>query len=160
MPDLTIPDFGRLLAPQLGRVPAETLPRFLALLERGAADRYRVWAQALPEHAEVLLACAAAEDEIADRIEAAFTLDPSLREATEAPLPEARAAYVAAFDGHDVWDQLRIQADAERQGARAWRTIAARVDDERVLAALAMCSALEEASADRLDALIAAHAPR
>lgn len=160
MPDLTIPDFGRLLAPQLGRVPAETLPRFLALLERGAADRYRVWAQALPEHAEVLLTCAAAEDEIADRIEAAFALDPSLREATEAPLPEARAAYVAAFDGHDVWDQLRIQADAERQGAQAWRTIAARVDDERVLAALAACSALEEASADRLDALIAAHAPR
>ena len=65
------------------------------------------------------------------------------------------------FAGHDVWDQLRIQADAERQGARAWRNIAARLGDgadERVLAALSTCSALEEASADRLDALIAASA--
>jgi hypothetical protein len=63
------------------------------------------------------------------------------------------------FDGLDVWDQLRIQADAERQGARAWRNIAARIDDQAMIAALECCSSLEEASADRLDHLIANHAP-
>lgn len=153
------PDFGALLASSIGRVPPETVPRFLALLERGAADRYRHWADALPDHRSVLLECAAGEDEIADRIEAAFDLDPSLRDALTEPLPEAQAIYLGVFDGLDVWDQLRIQADAERQGARAWRNIAVRITDGDVVAALAACSALEEASADRLDDLIATHAP-
>jgi hypothetical protein len=153
------PDFGALLRPYIGQVPPEAMPRFLALLERGAADRYRHWAELLPEHAEVLLACAASEDEIADRIEAAFALDPALREVLHAPLPDALATYRAVFDELDPWDQLRIQAQAERQGARAWRNIAARIDDADVIAALDACSMLEEASADRVDELVAAHAP-
>jgi hypothetical protein len=64
--------------------------------------------------------------------------------------------------GANMWDQLRIQANAERQGAEAWRTIAADLSDQRIIGQLAACSALEEASADRLDALIARHggAPR
>ena len=135
------------------------MPRFLALLERGAANRYREWAAMLPAHAEVLLSCAASEDEIADRIEAAFTLDPSLRDAVNAPLPEALSTYREAFAGLDVWDQLRVQANAERQGAQAWRNIATQVDEHSVLVALESCSALEEASADRLDELISGHAP-
>lgn len=159
MSELQIPRFGALLAPYIGQVPAEAMPRFLALLERGAADRYRHWAELLPEHAAELGVCAAAEDEIADRIDAVFALHADHAEALVAPLPAARATYVAAFEDHDVWDQLRIQADAERQGAHAWRTIAARTDDPAVIAELSACSALEEASADRLDALIAAHAP-
>ncbi len=158
MSDLEIPRFGALLAPFIGQVPAEAMPRFLALLERGAADRYRHWAELLPQYAGVLGVCAAAEDEIADRIDALFALHPDHVEALHAPLPAARDTYVAAFEGHDVWDQLRIQADAERQGAHAWRTIAARTDDAGVIAELSACSALEESSADRLDALIAAHA--
>jgi hypothetical protein len=156
MPDVTAPDFGALLAPQLSTIPPDALPRFLALLERGAAQRYREWAEQLPAHADVLLGCAASEDEIADRIEAAFTIDDAVANAIQAPLPDARATYLRAFEGHDVWDQLRIQADAERQGARAWRNIASRTQEPAVLEALAACSALEEASADRLDALLAA----
>jgi hypothetical protein len=158
MSDVVAPDFGKLLAPFIGQVPAAAMPRFLALLERGAAARYRQWAEQLPEHADLLLACSACEDEIADRIEAAFALDPGLREQLEAPLPEATATYYAVFADLDVWDQLRIQANAERQGAQAWRNIAARTEDERTIDALKICSALEEASADRLDALIAAKA--
>ena len=160
MTDLRIPDFGALLSPYIGQVPAAAMPRFLALLERGAAARYREWSVMLPAHADELLGCAASEDEIADRIEAAFTLDPALHDLLHAPLPAARATYYDVFSGMDVWDQLRVQANAERQGAQAWRNIATRVDDPSVLAALAACSALEEASADRLDALIAAHSPR
>lgn len=156
---LEIPRFGALLAPFISQVPPTTMPRFLALLERGAANRYREWASMLPDHAEVLLSCAASEDAIADLIEAAFSLDPSLSEAVAAPLPAALVAYRDAFAGLDVWDQLRVQANAERQGAQAWRTIAKQIDDASVLDALARCSALEEASADRLDELIASHAP-
>ena len=155
MADVTAPDFGALLAPQLSSIPPDALPRFLALLERGAAQRYREWAAALPEHADVLLTCAASEDEIADRIEAAFGIDADTAAAIQEPLPAAAATYVGAFDGLDVWDQLRIQADAERQGARAWRNIAARTPDPSALAALDACSTLETASADRLDALLA-----
>lgn len=159
MSQLDFPRFGALLAPFISQVPPEAMPRFLALLERGAADRYREWAAMLPGHAEELLSCAASEDEIADLIEAAFTLDPSLRDAVTSPLPDALRTYRDAFAGLDVWDQLRVQANAERQGAQAWRNIAQRIEQPSVLAALARCSALEEASADRLDELIASQAP-
>lgn len=159
MTALEIPRFGELLAPFIGRVPAEAMPRFLALLERGAADRYRVWADALPEHRVGLLDCAGREDEIADRIDAAFALDESLRPALEAPLPEAIAVYYEVFAAYDIWDQLRIQANAERQGANAWRGIATRHPDPKVVRALESCSALEESSADYLDVLITTHAP-
>ena len=159
MSQLEIPRFGALLAPFISQVPPEVMPRFLALLERGAADRYREWATMLPPHADVLMSCASSEDTIADEIEAAFALDPSLRDAVHSPLPGAVAAYRDAFDGLDVWDQLRVQANAERQGAQAWRNIATQIDTPSVLAALTRCSELEEASADRLDDLIATHAP-
>jgi len=159
MSQLTIPQFGALLRPYISQVAPQTMPRFLALLERGAAARYRHWAEILPEHAGVLLACSASEDEIADRIEAAFALDESLREQLEAPLSAATDTYYDAFAPYDVWDQLRIQANAERQGAQAWRNIAANHPDADVVAALHGCSALEELSADSLDTLIATPAP-
>ncbi len=154
MADLQIPNFGQLLAPFIGRVPPVMMPRFLALLERGAADRYREWAAMLPAHTDVLSQCAASEDEIADRVESVFALDPALRDELLAPLPAAKQTYLDAFSGLDVWDQLRVQANAERQGAQAWRNIASRTTDQRVIDELAACSALEEQSADRLDALI------
>ena len=55
MTALEIPRFGELLSPFISKVPDGTRPRFLALLERGAANRYRVWAEQLPAHAAVLL---------------------------------------------------------------------------------------------------------
>ena len=155
MAQLQIPNFGQLLSPYIGQVPPSIMPRFLALLERGAAARYREWATTLPAHANVLLQCAASEDEIADRVEAVFTLDDALRDELVAPLPGAKQTYYEAFNGMDVWDQLRVQANAERQGAQAWRNIAPRMTDNHAIAELAACSALEEESADRLDALIA-----
>lgn len=155
MAQLQIPNFGQLLSPFIGQVPPSVMPRFLALLERGAADRYREWAVMLPAHVDVLLQCATSEDEIADRVESVFTLDEALRDQLVAPLPGAKQTYYEAFSGMDVWDQLRVQANAERQGAQAWRNIAARMTDDLVISELAACSALEEESADRLDALIA-----
>ena len=144
------PNFGALLAPVLGQVDAGSRPRFLALLERSAADRYRNWAGLVPEHHEILLACAGREDEIADRVEAAFAIDEERLSFLHALLPEARRIYLAAFEGLAVLDQIRMQADAELQGAHAWRSIAKLVTDPEVLATLATCSELEEFSSSEV----------
>ena len=68
MKTLDIPNFGELLAEHLGAVPAEAYPYLLSQLERTAAERYRQWADQVPEHREGLMRCAASEDEIADRV--------------------------------------------------------------------------------------------
>ena len=142
----TIPNFGALLAPVLSRVDGRLRPRFLALLERTAADRYRMWADALPEHRVELMGCAASEDDIADRIEAAFPIAVADLDGLRQLVPEARSIYYAVFDSLPVLEQLRLQAAAELQGAQAWRSIAAAVSDPTVLAELARCSELEETS--------------
>lgn len=121
-------------------------PRFLAMLERTAADRYRAWAEQLPQHRDLLLGCAGREDEIADRIEAAFAASEGELDRLRSLLPQAREIYYAAFDGVGVMDQLRMQADAELQGANAWRSVAKGVTDEAVRRELATCSELEEHS--------------
>lgn len=140
------PDFGALLAPVLSRVPDAARPRFLALLERTAADRYRAWAAELPHEAEALNRCAQREDEISDRIEALFELDEVSLAELRSLLPAARALYYAAFDGLPINEQLRLQADAELQGANAWRSVARRLSDTSVIAELERCSAIEEES--------------
>jgi len=157
MSNVVIPRFGELLSPYISQVPPEISPRFLALLERGAASRYRGWAEMLPEHSETLLRCAEAEDEIANRIEAAFPFDESRRAELEAPLPGALKTYYDVFAPLDVWDQLRIQANAERQGAGAWERIASTHPDPEVIKVLNSCSELELSSADIVDELLAAH---
>ena len=154
MSDQEYPNFAVLLEPFIAQVPEATRPRFLALLERTAAERYRGWAKDIPEHAGGLLACAAREDEIADRIERVFAIDAAVAEQLLGPLPGAREAYYGVFDGLPPWEQLRIQANAERQGAAAWRAIASDLSAPVVVAELERCSALEEESADYLDHLI------
>ena len=140
------PNFGLLLAPVLGQIDEANRPRFLALLERAAADRYRFWASELPLHADALQGCAAREDEIADRVEAAFAIDEATLATLRSFVPQARDLYYSAFDGHAILDQIAMQADAELQGANAWRSIAAKVSDTAVIAELARCSELEETS--------------
>jgi hypothetical protein len=149
-------NFGELLAPVLADLTPDVRPAFLARLERTAADRYRVWATQLPERAGELLRCAAAEDEIADRIMAAFPISAEQASMLDARLPQARTIYYQAFDGLSVVEQLQLQAAAERQGANAWKSVAKTPGlSDHVLAELATCSALEEASADVLDHLLA-----
>jgi hypothetical protein len=63
------PNLAVLLAPVIARVPASAQHRFLGLLERGAAERYRQWAASSPEHRAGLLECAAREEETAERVE-------------------------------------------------------------------------------------------
>jgi hypothetical protein len=118
--EVTIPKFGELLGPLLSQVPPAAYPGFLARLERSAADRYRAWAEAIPEHAQGLLACASREDEIADRIETILPV-PAEHEALVCDLlPKTINVYYEAFAGYSLWEQLAIQADAEKQGSAAW----------------------------------------
>lgn len=147
------PDIGKLLAPQLAALPEGALPGFLALLERGAAARYRQWAEQLPDRADGLLACAAREEQIADRIDAAFPLAPAVRARIERDLPEVRERYGSLFVGHGREDQLAIQAGAERQGAAAWRGLAAASGDAALRELLEGCARLEEESATYLESL-------
>lgn len=151
-----LPDFALLLGPFVQKLPARSRPVFLATLERAAAGRYREWAQAAPEHAQALLACAAREEEIARRAEHLFPVDASAREEIEAAVPDARRSYEEVFAGRPLADQWRLQAAAERTGAGAWRAFAAEQDDEAVGQALLACAELEEESARQLEALVAA----
>jgi hypothetical protein len=159
MSDLVIPNFGVLLGPAIGEVPARSRPAFLAQLERGAADRYRLWASRIADAAEGLLACAEREDAIARQVEALLPATEADHAAMEKAIPVARDAYYGAFDGLSLTNQLRIQANAERQGAAAWRSLAAGQEDARVCEALEACAVLEETSADHLDGLIAQPTP-
>ncbi len=147
------PNFALLLGPFIREVPEAGRARFLALLERGAAARYRSWARELPEHAEMLLGCAERENEIADRVEKLFPISAELEKAIAQPLPRARDAYYDVFAGVPVLDQLAMQARAERQGAAAWRGLASQHPDPTTRQELERCARLEEASADPLEAL-------
>lgn len=155
MSTITAPNFAELLAPYIDSVPAEAVPAFLARLERTAADRYRLWAEAVPEHREGLLDCAAREDEIADRVEKIY---PATAEdhvvAIDSAIGPAKDTYYDVFSSLTPFEQMSIQADAERQGAAAWRAMIDDEGDEEIKSELERCARIEEASADYLDALL------
>jgi len=154
MTDVEIPNFGELLGDLLGTVSSPGVPGLLAGLEREAASRYREWAEIALTASTGLLACAAREDEIADRIERHFPVPAEDRTMIEKNLPEARRRYAEVFQGLSLHQQLTIQANAERQGAQAWRGMASQANDEK-RAELLACAALEEVTADFLDTLLA-----
>ncbi len=152
MSNLEIPNFGELLAEHLGGVPQEAYPYLLSQLERTAADRFRGWADDVPAHREGILACAAREDEIADKVEAMFPPSDEHRELVAGIIPNAKATYYTAFENYTPVEQMTIQANAERQGAGAWQTLKAlypeRADEMDEL------SAIEISSAEYLDELL------
>jgi hypothetical protein len=149
---IEIPNFGELLAPILSQIPTETVPAALAQLERTAAERYREWASDVSEESEGLLDCAAREDEIADRVDAIFPIEDESRELIDSLMPSARKTYIDVFSGLTSIEQMTIQANAERQGAAAWRGMISVSPHLKV--ELEALSAIEEISADFLDALL------
>ena len=157
MSQIEIPNFGALLAEHLQSVPAEAYPYLLSQLERTAADRYRGWADDVPEHREGLLACAAREDDIADRVEALFPPSEAHRALVAEIIPKAKATYYAAFEPYTPVEQMTIQANAERQGAGAWQRLKDAYPEHA--AALDALSATEIGSADYLDELLPTLAP-
>ena len=152
MTDFEIPNFGELLAEHRGAVPTEAYPYLVSQLERTAADRYRGWAEDVPEHAEALLACAAREDEIAVRVEAMFPPSDEHRRLVATIIPAAKATYYSVFEPFTHVQQMTIQANAERQGAGAWQNLKA-LHPVRA-GELDRLSEIEIGSADHLDALL------
>jgi hypothetical protein len=156
MTSVPVPDFGALLAPYIGTVPEEAIPAFLARLERTAAARYRMWAEALPEHAQGLMECAAREDDIADRVERIYpATSPQHVAAMDAAIVPAKETYYSVFSSLTPIEQMSIQAKAERQGAAAWRGMIESEADPETRSELERCALIEEASADYLDDLLA-----
>lgn len=153
MANVQIPNFGEILAPFLGDVPAAALPYLLSQLERTAAERYRTWAEALPAHATGIGECADREDDIADRVEALFPPSDEHRALVDDLMPAAKAAYYAVFEGYTAIEQMTIQEDAERQGAGAWQGMKSAYPDQA--AALDALSETELQSADYLETLLA-----
>ena len=152
MATVTIPDFGELLAEHLDRMPPEAYPYMLSQLERTAAVRYRGWADDVPEHRDGLLACAAREDEIADRVEALFPPSDEHRQLVATSINAARDTYYEVFDGLTPWEQMTIQANAERQGAGAWQNLKAAYP--QYAAQMDELSSIEVQSADYLDGIL------
>ena len=152
---LEMPNFAALLGPSISAVPEVAVPTFLAGLERIAAGRYRGWAERSARFEAELLACSQREDEIAERVEALFPIGVDDANKRDAELPGAERLYVSVFEGLSMLDQIRIQANAERQGALAWRGMAAQTTDGSVADALEALAKLELESADLLDALLA-----
>jgi hypothetical protein len=152
---VTMPDFAALLADHIGTVPEEAVPAFLARLERTAADRYRMWAEAVPEHAQGLLSCADREDDIADRVEQIYPATaPDQIAAMDSAIGPARDTYYKVFSNLTPVEQMTIQANAERQGAAAWRAMIDHESNEEIRAALEQVAQIEEVSAEYLDALL------
>jgi hypothetical protein len=149
-----VPNFGAVLATHINAVPDEGQPAFLAGLERSAAARYRSWAEALPDHAEVLNACAAREDEIADRVAGLFPVSAETQSALDAALPAAIQTYYEVFSEYAVLEQLYLQSEAELQGSQAWVGIASQIEDEGTREILARCTALEVESSQAVKALL------
>jgi uncharacterized protein YndB with AHSA1/START domain len=151
-----LPDLGVRVRPLIQALPAAMQPRFLAQLERAAADRYDAWAAACPDaaRAEGLRACARREREVAQRAEAVFASQPDEQRHFRAALPGVAQEFDAAMANRPLDEQYAIQAAAERRGAAFWRAWAASLPDARAREALASCAALEEQSAEFLDTLI------
>lgn len=152
MATVTIPNFGELLAEHLDAMPPEAYPFMLSQLERTAAARYRGWADDVPEHRDGLLACAAREDEIADRVEALFPPSEEHRQLVATRIAAARDTYYEVFDGLDPWEQMTIQANAERQGAGAWQNLKAM--HPQLATQMDELSSIEVQSADYLDGIL------
>ncbi|MEQ9450601.1 MAG: hypothetical protein RJQ07_03365 [Pseudomonadales bacterium] len=153
MADIEIPNFGELLAEHLSGVPQDAYPYLLSQLERTAAERYRMWAEQVPEHRRGLLECAAREDDIADRVEVLFPPSEAHRALVGSIIPAAKETYYAAFEPYTPLEQMTIQANAERQGANAWQNLKAVYPQHAEQ--LDSLSAIELTSADYLDEILA-----
>lgn len=144
------------LRPIVESLPADAQLPFIAALERGAADRYRGWADAVadPEIAEGLRACAAREEEIATRIETLAGRRADEMAGLESVWEQVRDVGVGAYGSRSLSEQLAIQADAERGGASVWRelgTAASDADRDTFEA----CARLEEQSAAYVEKVLA-----
>src|SRR4029450_1927489 len=87
-----LPSIAGIIGTVLQRVAAPERPLFIAMAERLPAERYRRWAKDASGPARGdLLACAAREDAIADRVAALYPDAEALQQRLRADPPGARA---------------------------------------------------------------------
>lgn len=159
VPSPSLPDLGSAVRPVFESVPESDRPILIALLERSAARRYRIWAgrHDLTAHAAELRRCADREEEIAARVEGLYPEAKRIQAQLLATLPDLDALARDIFDPLALLDQLRVQAAGERLGSATWQALArSEADPERSKALLA-CAPLEEASAEVLESIVAQH---
>ena len=150
------PSVADLLGPVLNGLHPPLRLRFLALLERRAAERYRGWAAAVsdPELADGLGACAEREDEIARLVEGLVPAADDEQATFAALMPGVERATAKLFAG-PLAAQFAAQAAGERASAATWRAAAERRDAPAVRDVLLRCATLEEESAAFLESVLA-----
>lgn len=139
-------------------LPDEARIAFIAQLERGAARRYRRWAERSGSLvvSTGLRLCAAREDTIADMADATFPAPDGAAEALSDVLRRASAATGTVHEGRALSDSLAMQAAAERAGAATWRSLIEGVGDSSHRTVLETCARLEEESAEFIERMLAA----
>jgi rubrerythrin len=126
-----------------------------ALLENGAAQRYREWAASVADAsiAEGLRCCAEREDTVARTIR--NSLASELRQPADFGdlIAAVQREVVALFGGLDMQQQFEAQARAERGGQQLWLELATAESDAKLAAVFEECARLEAASAEFLEQL-------
>jgi hypothetical protein len=151
-----LPDIGSAIAGVLQRVERQQQPLVIAVAERLAAARYRLWAgdATMTSHKAELETCAVREEEIASRIEALFPGAAEMQKTFLAQNPDLEEINRTLFAGRPIRDQLAIQARGERLGAATWGAFG-RQAPEAARPVFETCATLEEASARVLEAILA-----
>jgi hypothetical protein len=150
-----LPNIADIVGPVLASVAREERPLLIAIAERMAADRYRVWARASADEGRraALLACADREEEIASRVEALYPEAGATQADLLAKHPDLEALNRSLFADRPLEDQYTIQAQGERVGASTWRVFAEDADAKTRKVFLA-CAELEEQSAELLESIV------
>ena len=151
-----LPDVAVVVARVLQRAPRGQRPLLIALAERLAAARYRVWAAEVGDHARAALlsACADREEDIARRVESLYADAVAIQRDLVAQTPEFEEINRAIFAGRPLDQQFLMQARGERAGAATWRFFAERADGEAPRDVFLACAELEEESAACLESLL------
>ena len=141
--------------PLLALVSPEEVPIVLAILERIAGTKYRVWADQADNNIERdgLLACAQREDEIAEFIESLQADAQSVIASVRNRIPDFEERYDAVMAGLDRTEQLRVQAEGE-MGGSGYMSQFASAAEGAVAARFESLALLEEANSKFLSRLI------
>lgn len=148
----SLPDIVAPVRSLLASLPEEARPFFMARLERRAAENYRRWADQA-SHSSLAIGlrlCAHREEAVAEIIERCFPL-PATHATAVQEVGRQVAAGADPFTGYQLEDCLRMQANAERSGAAAWRALAGNGRSAEERRDLEVCANLEEESATFLE---------
>ncbi len=124
-----------------------------ALLENGAAERYREWAGGTSDaaFADGLRACAEREDTVARTVRKHFATELVQPKDFGELMAAVQKEVAALFGGLGLQEQFDEQARAERGGEQLWLELAAAENDPARKAVFTDCARLEAASAEFLE---------